>query len=98
MPVQVFAKLVHIPEEGAVAHLFEEACNGVVGSMDSAMHYDQQGLHAKDSIRTSDTVFLVVRNECRTSVRIIVEHDLALMFTMPLTSANRLLQVRDHAP
>lgn len=100
--VQVFAQLARIPEGKAVAELFEEVCNGVDNVMDFAMHLDIEspevggnGLrYPRQSMKTSDPVFLIVRNDCEKRVAITIEHEVDLLFAVPLSTVNQLLQVR----
>jgi hypothetical protein len=103
--VQVVAQLVLFPEGKALTEMFEEFCHGVDKVMEFARHVDMDSPVArasrqrnpKESMKTSEPVFLIVRNNCEGSVAITIEHEVDLLFALPLSTVSRLLQVKsDH--
>ena len=94
--LQVFTELVHIPQGSSLAHRFEDVCAGAVASMDFADHIDlvagpaySQIVHVSAATHASlmsvDTGFLLVRNECGAPVTVVVDHNIDIVLSLPLS-------------
>ena len=94
----MYAQLVHVPEGAALRDLFTNVCHGADADLGLAQHVGYVDTHAggddDDVMAASDTVFLLVRNGCDTSIFITVEHGVDLVVTVPLPVVTHGAQVR----
>jgi hypothetical protein len=101
--MQVFAELVRMPEGEALNRLFDDVCDGLIRRVDFAQHLDvkqgpavpvpiESGLGAP--LTASDTVFLLIRNECAETVTITIQHEIKILFAIPLSAAQAGTRVR----
>jgi hypothetical protein len=102
--VKVFTELVRIPEGPTLMKLFGDMCNGGDSQVDFAKHVDlvadshfassKDTKASSDSMVATDTVFLLIRNECPGVITVSVDHDIHILVPLSLQGIRNLLQAR----
>ena len=93
---------MRIPEGQALSDLFDDVCDGIATEVDFAKHVDLiaqppllPGAFATSSeaLEATDTVFLLIRNECSEKIQVTVAHDIDLVLSFPMHSLKYIAQV-----